>query len=389
MTHKNNKFLFLKFLFIFISLITATHTIPASSQSLKEIYATGSVRFIEEMRIDESNLPEGEFFESITDIGVDDSGNIYLCDMQACNIKKISSQGKFIKVIGRKGQGPSEFISPSRMTVSGNLLFIYDIGNSRLCSLTTEGEQINCMNIPYTEGLPRNIRSHPNGDILMEREVNYYHEKDKPQDIIIQVFTPELELKKTLIKHSVLKNIFRTINGMFSNIIQPFSPHVYWSIAPDGRVIFGLSEDYTIQIHHPEKEQLSSFTHSYKPVKVTNQDKKNFFSNLTYSTSQGRIEVPEEIKKLTKFPKHKPAFDSLLVDYEGNILVHPIQENPEDTPPQFDAFTPQGQFIGTVEIKEMEHFPRRVYVGRNSIWIINRDQDGMTKVAKYKIISGE
>jgi len=389
MMHKNNRFLSIKFIFLFVGLITAIHTIPAFSQSLKEIYATGSIRFVEEMRIDESALPEGEFFGSITDIAVDEQGNVYLCDMKACNIKKFSSQGKFIKVMGRKGQGPGEFISPSLVAASDNSLYVYDIGNRRLCSLTTEGEQINCINIPYTQGLPRKIQALPNGNILMEREVSYFHEKDKPQDIIIQVFSSELELKKTLFKYSVLKNIFRTINGLFSNIIQPFSPDVYWSIVPDGKVIIGLSEDYTIQVHHPEKGPFS-FNHSYKPVKVTQQDKKKYFLNQTYNTPQGRMEIPEEIKKLTKFPRYKPAFDALWADYEGNILVHPIQKDPEKSSPQFDAFTPQGQFIGTVRIEEgIQSFPRRVYVDRNSLWIIKRGQDGMTQAIKYKMVPGE
>jgi hypothetical protein len=388
MIQKKNKLQCIRFIIFVIGLITSVHTIPAFSQSLKEIYATGSIRFIEEMKIDESHLPEGVFFESVTDMAADERGNIYFCDIQACNIKKFSPEGKFLKILGGKGQGPGEFNSPSRMVVSGNRLFIYDIGNRRICSLTTEGEQIKCINIQYTEGLPRKMKAHPQGDLLIEREVNYYHEKDKPQDILIQVFSPELELKKTLFKYSVLRNIFRTINGMFSNIIQPFSPYVYWSILPDGKVIIGLSEDYTVQIHHLEEGKLSSFTHPYKPVKVTHEDKEKFFSNLVYSTSQGRIEPPEEIKKLTKFPKTKPAFDALLVDYEGNILVHPTQKDSESFPPRFDAFTYQGQFIGTVSIIEgIQDFPLRVFVDKHSLWTLVSDKQGKLKVVKYKIAS--
>jgi hypothetical protein len=102
------------------------------------------------------------------------------------------------------------------------------------------------------------------------------------------------------------------------------------------------------------------------------------------------MEIPEEIKKLTKFPRYKPAFDALWADYEGNILVHPIQKDSEKSSFQFDAFTPQGQFIGTVRIEEgIQSFPRRVYVDRNSIWMIKRGQDGMTQAIKYKMVPGE
>ncbi|MBD3412830.1 MAG: hypothetical protein GF421_00160 [Candidatus Aminicenantes bacterium] len=389
MTYKNNTFLSMTILFIFLGLILVIPPNHAYSQALKDIYATGSVRFKEEMVIDESALPEGRFFEGISDLALDHNGNLYLCDMRACNIKKFSSEGKFLKIIGKKGQGPGEFNMPSRMAVSGNRLFVFDVDSRRLCCLTTEGEHIKCIIIQYTEGLPRHIQALPNGDILIMREVNYFQEKDKPQDIIIHIYSPELEQKKTLFKYPVLRNIYRNIDGMFTNIIQPFSPYVYMSTAPNGRVIIGLSKDYTIQVHNPEKGLIFSFEHPYDPVKVTPQDKETFFSGITFSIDQTRSELPEKIKKLTQFPRHKPAFDSLLVDDEGNILIHPIQKNSKDSPLQFDAFTPQGQFIGTMEMKGIEHFPRTFLMDKGFAWIIEWDPEGMPRVVKYKMAAGE
>lgn len=285
-------------------LVAVAQAIPALGQSLKGIYATGTVSFDEEMILDESGLPEGEFFEGIVDIGIDDEGNIYLCDIGACNIKKFSPDGNFLKIIGRKGQGPGEFSMPWRMAVTSDRLFVYDGGNRRLCTFTTEGEQVKCIGI-----------------------------------------------KSTLFTHQVMRNKFRNIQGMFSNIMQPFSPDVYWDVVPDGRIVIGLAEDYTVQFHHPEKGLLSSFKHAYEPIRVTDQDKERFFSGITFGTSQGgSTELPEEIKKLTEFPKTKPAFDALLVDSEGNILVHTVRKASEDSAPRFDAFDPD-------EIKKVpDHF---------------------------------
>ena len=35
--------------------------------------------------------------------------------------------------------------------------------------------------------------------------------------------------------------------------------------------------------------RLSSFTHSYEPVRVTDEDKERFFAGLTYSSSSGAL----------------------------------------------------------------------------------------------------
>lgn len=372
---------------LFIIFITAiVLTAPVSAQSLKDIYATGSALFVAEMTIDESSLPKGELFESIVDIAIDGDGNIYLCDIGACNIKKFSEEGKFVKVIGRKGQGPGEFSLPSGIVITRKCLIIYDIGNRRLCSLTTDGEYVKSIGIRSSEGVPRNMRAHPMGDVFIEGEINHYREPDKPQDCVIQIFSQELELKKTLFTHKVLRNKFRTIKGIFFNIIQPFSPDVYWSVAPDGKIIIGIAEDYTIAVHDAGKGLLSSFKHSYKPVKVTDQDKEKFFSGLTYSTSGGgRTGVPEEIKKMTEFPRTKPAFDGLFVDYEGNILVHAVRKDTPGSTPECDAFDLEGTFIGTVKMEGIKSFPHRVIIEKRCLWILVWDEDGRARAVKYHI----
>jgi hypothetical protein len=337
------------------------------------------------MILDESGLPEGEFFEGIVDIGFDGEGNIYLCDIRACNIKKFSPEGKFLKIIGQKGQGPGEFSMPWRMAMTSDRLFVYDGGNRRLCALTTDGEQVKCIGIQNTEGRPRNMRAHPGGDVIIEREIIYFAEQDRPQDCVIQVFSPDLEIKSTLFTHQVLRNKFRKIQGMFSNILQLFTPDVFWDVAPDGRIVIGLAEDYTVEIHLPEKGLVSSFKHTYEPVKVTDEDKERFFSGITFGTSEGgRTELPEEIKKLTEFPKTMPAFDALLVDSEGNILVHTVRKAPEDSSPKFDAFDPEGAFIGTVEIKGLKVFPRSALMRKDGIWIAESDEEGQSQVVKYR-----
>lgn len=371
-------------------LMVIVQTIPAYSQTLKEIYASGTVAFIAELTIDESTLPEDEFFEAIVDIGSDKAGNIYLCDIQACNIKKFSADGKFLKIIGRKGQGPGEFNMPWRMAVTGNRLFIYDMGNRRLCALTTDGEYIKSIGIQNTEGRPRNMRAHPGGDIIIEREIIHYRDQDKPQDCVIQIFSSDLDLKKTISTHQILRNKFRTIQGMFVNIMQPFTPDVFWYVAPDGKIVIGLAKDYTIETHHSEKGLLSSFKHTYKPVKVTEQDKEKYFSTITFSSSRGGdSELPKEIKKLTEFPKTKPAFDALLVDFEGNILVHTVRKDPEGSSPKFDVFDPEGKFIGTVNITGLKAFPREALIVKGFVWVIERDEDSQVQVVKYRIAPGK
>jgi len=47
--------------------------------------------------------------------------------------------GKFLKLIGRKGQGPGEFNMPIDIVFAKDRLVVWDMGNDRICTLTLIG----------------------------------------------------------------------------------------------------------------------------------------------------------------------------------------------------------------------------------------------------------
>ncbi len=52
------------------------------------------------------------------EIDVDEDGNIYVLDRKAIHIKVFNSCGKFVRTIGKKGQGPGEFETPSGIRIT-------------------------------------------------------------------------------------------------------------------------------------------------------------------------------------------------------------------------------------------------------------------------------
>lgn len=51
-----------------------------------------------------------QYFSGFPSIYEHPNGNIYIIDSRVCNIKKFANDGTFLKTIGRRGQGPGEFI---------------------------------------------------------------------------------------------------------------------------------------------------------------------------------------------------------------------------------------------------------------------------------------
>lgn len=369
---------------IFLCLAFVTFT-SGQEKSLAEIYKTGKVSFIPEITIDDSALPEGVFFVGYGDIAVDDAGCVYFLDRRAKHIKKFDPSGKFIKLIGREGQGPGEFSSPYRLACSGDRLVVWDMMGRRFSIFTLEGDPIKSVRHSFIEeGTPWKIKALPSGEFVVGLE-KICRDPEKPQDYLIQLYSSDMEVEKTIYKHSVWRNIWGIPNA--PNIPVPFSAQVYWDLSPDGNIVIGFSESYEIGIYGKDEGKLTSFAQDYKPVKVTNEDKERFFKSIVYSMDGKRAETPPAIKEHARFPEFKPAFNSIALDSDGNILVWPYIKDKKDEGKYFDAFDPQGSFIARVRIESKHSYYGLAegHVIEGYFWEREADKDGYIKIVKYRI----
>ncbi len=76
-------------------------------------------------------------------LSLDNEGNIYVSDSRNHFILKFDSLGKFLKKIGRKGQGPGEFSNPLYICCDDrDNLVVYDSNNGRIQIFSPEGEYL-------------------------------------------------------------------------------------------------------------------------------------------------------------------------------------------------------------------------------------------------------
>ena len=97
------------------------------------------VRKIGDVDTDDEHLA----FNYPSDVAVDAQGNIYILDAGNTRIQKFDQDGKYLATIGRKGQGPGEFISPSGLDLDedGNLV-VTDTAQMRLHVIIGGGKDV-------------------------------------------------------------------------------------------------------------------------------------------------------------------------------------------------------------------------------------------------------
>lgn len=82
-------------------------------------------------------------FNNPNDIVRDSVGNLYILDTDNQRIQKLDSEGRFVKTIGRKGQGPGEFQAAHSMDIdNADNLFVFDMRSRRLEVLSSEGKPL-------------------------------------------------------------------------------------------------------------------------------------------------------------------------------------------------------------------------------------------------------
>jgi hypothetical protein len=360
------------------------------ADSWLELYKTGNIRFVKELILSDDSMPEDVFFEQPIAVISDHDSNIYVLDSQANNIKKFDSAGKFIKIIGREGQGPGELSTPLYMTFAKDKLVVWDLRNRRLCAFTSDGEFITSSAISYDEGSVRKIRSLPNGVIVVEKEKSFRREPDKAQICSIDLYSTDLKYERTIYSRKLWrKKYVRTKDFGISTLYFPFAPDLFWDVIPAGLVVIGYSTQYEIEMYDSSGKKLSSFSNEYNPVKVTANDREEYFAGLVFSRNGVILnEIPEYITKYTEFPKNKPAFRNILADSEGRILVVTHKRDKSEEGKVFDVFNAEGKFQTSARASGDISFPmsRWAAIQDGFFWAIETDEEDLFRVIKYKIV---
>jgi hypothetical protein len=87
-------------------------------------------------------------FSAPYDVVRDTAGNILVLDIRECRVQKLDPEGKFLMSIGRRGQGPGEFQSPSSMDVDeANNLFVFDAMGRKIEVFSPEGRSLNTIKL--------------------------------------------------------------------------------------------------------------------------------------------------------------------------------------------------------------------------------------------------
>ncbi len=164
-------------------------------------------KFVKRIRI--NTTPDQEKFRP-NGIAVLDDGNLIVTDAGNHRFMKIDQTGKILFEVGKRGSKESEFIFPDGVSVSkDNVISVIDVINCRIQQFDINGKFIREFGEPGqsagTFGRPKAIIEDTDGRLWISDGLGN----------IVQIFTPEGEVKAAITTFDDTDNILQTPRGMF------------------------------------------------------------------------------------------------------------------------------------------------------------------------------
>jgi hypothetical protein len=339
------------------------------------------VRTIGDVDTEDENLA----FNSPSDIAMDSSGNIYILDSGNQRIQKFSPAGKYLATIGRKGQGPGEFVSPSSLAIdSKGYLYVLDPNQGRLQILAPEGKDFKI--IHTIEHDLQNVRVLRSGLFVARSSFRRgaFYEKRKSLPKLLKLIDSQMNVLKEFgdmfdyrenVTNEVGNSAFFDVDKNDNIYLSFYNQNRIEKYSPDGRLIWKADRVMNYSTEPIEKGRLE--------VTATSQ---KFFSPKMNRCSNG-ITVDERSRvwalTLNRQIKKEEEIIHYMSGTPAGVTKKTIGNTDLRTTDMYklEIFAPDGILLGEIALN---HFSDSIRILGDNLFLFDRDRG--VKYYQYKII---
>lgn len=311
-------------------------------------------------------------FARIDGAAFDGHGNLYLLDRQSRHVVMVGPDGRFVREIGREGEGPGEFAAPVSLAVlpDGSSI-VLDVLTRRLSLFAPHGAFVRDVAATAGAGMPRAIHAAGHavvgdvrtfvrdGEVVTRTADGMQATGDRP----IQRYPLMPEEEAQVVYRARLETPPLDERG------QPYLAafvHAFGMTAlPDGRMVLSDTAAYELTIVGAggAVERVLKRPLPDRPVTDAHRDaeRKRLLADLaegrppagvaiTGSARPSREEVERHFREridAMRFPATFPHVGTLRADASGRIWVERTGTGPADAHP-IDVLTPEGTYLGTL-----------------------------------------
>ena len=349
---------------------------PADAGSLKDLYKTGIVNLDLSLEVGGDDVEDDDaILYAPSGFALDAAGNIYILDYKLHCIKIFDPSGDYLKTIGREGEGPGEFRGAAGIAIdaSGRII-THDFMNKRFQIFGPDGEYLDSH--LFQDNVDDMVAA-PNGGIYLGVQEFDYMDPSGVNSLRLLRMSEDFSESITIDSTSVKLWKMITVGNGVTMATVPYPPYMHWALSGNGNIIVGRSDKYFLRILSADYEQLGEIKRDIEAPPVTEEDKEDYYRSFE---RDGQAGLDPALKNAMKFPRSRPFFSDIVVDWEGNILVR--WSVPVDDVPVYDVFDPTGGFIGRVGIEGLSN---GAVFHDGFVYCRHREEDELPKIRRYAI----
>lgn len=326
-------------------------------------------------------------------------GSIAVANMGSSNIRVYDPRGRFVRAIGRRGQGPGEFRQVMGLARRpGDTLVVVD-SREELEYFTADGRFVRGLRSPsHRDGLViSDFHLFADGSFARTSWPQGHHRtEDRWLDSLVVVHvTPADTMGRIISRHPAIEYTRRPAYP--GALPVQYGPAGF--IVPDGDgyyVAYGVR--YEIRRHRLDGSLERMIRAPWTPVPVRASDREAYRQFLTGLGAEGGGPVDPRLAaqrlrllEATEFARHLPAYQQLIVDRERNVWVSEARAERFVTqgfarvpsaPTPWRVFDRQGIWLGTVTMPARF---RPMDIGREFVLGLWRDADDVEHVRLYRL----
>jgi hypothetical protein len=312
-----------------------------------------TVKLQELWRLGGESEDENEFFGLIGRITADSKGNVYLLDSQLSEVKIYGADGKFLKKIGREGEGPGEFRRPGDMFLlpDGNLGVMQTVPG-KIVKLTGDGTPAGDFPLPEPAGGGFQVLRGgqlAGNNLALQRMIQVIDQSSGGQPTKADlVFTIDLVSADGKLL-STMETKTSTLN-FASSIITEETFDTFenrWTVGDDGRIYACPSRDnYMIKVWTPDGKLDRVITREYQHYVRTADEKE--YTRKIWSGFLKRVPNPD-----LRISDNDKDINNVYVRDDGSIWVlsaHGARKKPAGSLGTFDVLDADGRFVRQVTL---------------------------------------
>jgi hypothetical protein len=322
-----------------------------------------------------------EMFGEVSSVAFDAQDNLYVLDRQSKRVMVYDRAGRFVRQIGKSGQGPGELISPMQAMMGGDgTLVVSDAGRFGFSLFRPDGTFIR--NVIFEGMIPVGfgLTWHPRGGVVgnfMQLPGQQAGQVTTQERLLFaplaggqptQVFDvpSRTQIAQTTSNPSAGRTEFR----MMRRPAPTFTAPTLIAALPAGHVALSFTSGYTVRIVDLNGQTLRYIQRPLRPRLTTERDREKARETQRdrMASGRGRITITmgggggggggaptmappsnaqmQQMLGEMEFADTIPALRAMRASPSGRLLVERTAQD-VDAPGPVDVITPEGQYLGT------------------------------------------